>query len=308
LRGFLSTSECLFQRRVLPFIFVLSLSALPASATDAPRVQREAAVIQARNGDAKAGLAALLALLQAYPNDPRLLADTAIVANWAGNDELVLNLYGRQQTPKDDGGVVEAAARSARNLHLYDRSIELFRRAQTLDPTRWQPFLGEAMALTDRGDYTSAAILMEPLLSLHGNEKDVIQGNGYLCSREGDFSCSIAMYQYSLQHSPNDMRLRTDLALALSRAGGETYAAAFYAKNVSPIVREQEQGLNGAAAGEEVNWGELYAPTRAQQRADSEMALAHLNSVIAASNPQGAVRSHRRALRSAATIRRRSII
>lgn len=268
---------------------LLLLHTIFARASDAPRAQREAAVIEARNGDAKDGLAALQALLKEYPDDARLLADATVVANWAGNDELVLDLYARERTPRDDGGVVEAAARSARNLHRYDQSIAFYRHAQALEPARWQPFLGEAMVLTDQGDYAAAAKLMEPLLRFHENEKDVMQGQGYLCSRMANFGCSIAMYQDFLQKSPDDTRVRTDLALALSRMGGETYAAAFYAKSIAPLASETELSLNGAAAGEEVNWGEVYAPTRAQQRADSEMALAGLNVVIAASDPKGSV-------------------
>jgi biofilm PGA synthesis protein PgaA len=287
---YLHPSWRLFLYRVLASLCVILLvRTVFAITSDAPRAQREAAVIRARNGGIKEGLVTLETLLQKYPDDPRLLADATIVANWAGNDELVLDLYNRQQTPKDDGGVVEAAARSARNLHMYDKSIELYRRAQALEPARWQPFLGEAMALTDRGDYASAASLMEPLLSLHKNERDVIQGEGYLCSRQVDFGCSIAMYQYYLEKSPDDIQVRTDLALALSRLGSETYASAFYARNVVPVATETERSLNGAAAGEEVNWGENYAPTREEQRADSQMALARLNGVIAASNPKGAV-------------------
>jgi biofilm PGA synthesis protein PgaA len=279
-----------YQFRVLLLISAsLLMSGHNAGATDAPRSQREAAVIAARNGDTQAGLVALEALLLKYPDDPRLLADTTIVANWAGNDQLALDLYGRVQTPKDDAGVVEAAARSARNLHLYDESIELYRRAQTLEPERWQSRLGEAMALTDRGDYAEADRLMQPLLGSHRDERDVILGEGYLCSRLADFTCTIAMYQYYLEKSPNNMQVHTDLALALSRLGSQTYALELYAKDVAPVVPETERSLSAAAAGEEVKWGEIYASTRARQRVDSEMALAGLDAVIAASNPKEAV-------------------
>src|SRR5580700_5118517 len=85
-----------YQFRVFLLISAsLLMSGNNAGATDAPRSQREAAVIAARNGDTQAGLVALEALLLKYPDDPRLLADTTIVANWAGNDQLALDLYGR---------------------------------------------------------------------------------------------------------------------------------------------------------------------------------------------------------------------
>ena len=243
-------------------------------------------VVQARNGDATGSLAALKQLLKEYPNDAGLLADTAIVANWAGNDALVLDIYARPQTPKDDDGVVEAAARSARNLHDYERAYELFRRAQILEPTRWQPYLGEAMVLVDKGEYSDASALMQPLLRDHGKEKDVILGEAYLCSRQADFACSIAMYQHYLEQSPDDMQVRSSLTQTLSRAGAQSYASQLYAANVTPAVLDTEHVLSAAAAGEDVGWGEAYAPTRAQQRAESETALARLDRVIAAAQPK----------------------
>jgi biofilm PGA synthesis protein PgaA len=290
LRGFLGRSRSVFRLCASPFICVVLLTgAIDARAAEAPRAQREAAVIEARKGDTKTGLAALQALLQKYPDDPRLLADTTIVANWAGEDQFAVSLYAHHQTPKNDGGVVEAAARSSRNLQWYGLAIELYRRAQKLDPERWQPHLGEALVLTDQGDYASADKLMKPLLDLHGNEKDVILGEGYLCSREANFSCSIAMYQNYLVKYPDDIQVRTNMALALSRVGGQTFAEASYTKDVRPAARETDRGLSGAAGGEEVNWGAAYAPTRALQRADSEMALTRLNGVIAASSAEDPV-------------------
>jgi biofilm PGA synthesis protein PgaA len=272
-------------RFYVSFFVLFLVCVVHASGSDAPRAQREAAVVQARNGDTKNGLAALQKLLLQYPDDPRLLADTTIVANWAGNDQLVLDLYIRPLTPKDDSGVVEAAARSARNLDRYEQSVELFRRAEKLDPSRWQAQLGEAMALTDLGEYVSAARLMQPLLLAHKNEKDVILGEAYLASRQTDFVNSIAMDQYYLEQSPNNMQVRSDLALALSRVGSQTYAADIYSKDVTPAVLVTEQVLSGAAGGEQVGWGEAYAPTRAPQRADSELALERLDRVVAASVP-----------------------
>jgi biofilm PGA synthesis protein PgaA len=274
--------------RVLSLICVLHfVNVSQANASDAPRAQREAAVIQARHGGAKAGLAVLKVLLQQYPDDPRLLADATIVASWAGDDQFAMDLYARTLTPKDDAGVAEAVGHSARNLHLYNRSLELYRLAHTLEPARWQPRLGEAMALTDLGDYAAAARLMEPLVRRHKDDKDVLLGQGYLCSRLADFICSIAMYQYYLDQFPNDMDVRSDLTLALSHVGSQIIASDLYSRDIVPPVPETDLRLSGAAAGEETNWGQVYAPTRALVRADSEIALARLNGIIAASAPKG---------------------
>jgi biofilm PGA synthesis protein PgaA len=266
----------------------LPITAAHASEPDTIRARREAAVAEARNGNTSAGLSALISLLASYPDDPALLADTTIVANWAGNDQLVLELYLRPLTPKDDNGVVEAVARSARNLHDYDRSVELFRRAEDLDPARWQPQLGEAMALTDKGDYETASRLMQKLLPLHKDEPDVLLGQAYLCRRQDDLTCPIQMDQLYLDRFPGNMEVRTELARSLSQVGSNSLASSYYASSVTPIAPATENELTGAAGGEETGWAEFYAPTRAQQIAEGHAALAALDSVVKSSDPAGA--------------------
>ena len=264
---------------VLVALGLLSEGIVRAGTSVAPLAEREAAVTQARAGDAKGGLTLLQSLLQRYPDDSRVLADTTIVAGWAGEDSLVLQLYARAQ--KDDAEVTEAAAHAARNLGRYDLSIQLYRHSEALAPERWQSRLGEAMVLADKGDYNPASALMQPLLRDHSDEKDVILGQAYLCSRQGDFACALAMYEHRLNQQPDEVETRCHLAQTLSRMGGATYALQL----CSHPDATEENSLTATAGAEEVRWGEGYAPTRGQQQAESEQALERLDSVIAASTP-----------------------
>lgn len=59
-------------------------------------------MVQARAGHAKTSLATLQRLLQQYPDDPLLLADAVVVANWAGADAVALDLYSNPATPKNN--------------------------------------------------------------------------------------------------------------------------------------------------------------------------------------------------------------
>jgi biofilm PGA synthesis protein PgaA len=255
--------------------------ALPVDAADASSGEREAAVTLARGGDAQGGLLLLRSLLLQHPEDPRLLADTTIVAGWAGQDSLVLELYARTQTPKDECDVTEAAAHAARDLKQYDFSLQLYRQSADLDPNRWQPRLGEAMVLAEKSDFNEATALMEPLLRDHGGEREVVSGQAYVCNRQGDYACAIAMYQLRLAQSADDLETRCQLAQALSMLGGATYALQL----CTHPHADMDERLNAAAAAEQVRWGEGYAPTRKQHEAESEQSLARLDRVIAASAP-----------------------
>jgi biofilm PGA synthesis protein PgaA len=256
-------------------------NALRADTADASSGEREAAVTLARGGDAQGGLLLLRSLLLQHPEDPRLLADTTIVAGWAGEDSLVLELYARTRTPKGDCAVSEAAAHAARDLKQYDFSLQLYRHSSDLDSSRWQPRLGEALVLADKSDFNRATVLMEPLLRDHGTEREVVFGQAYLCNRQGDYACAIAMYQRRLAQASDDTETRCQLAQTLSMLGGATYALQICSH---PNAGTDER-LNAAAAAEQVRWGEGYAPTRKQHETESEQALARLDRTIVSSTP-----------------------
>jgi biofilm PGA synthesis protein PgaA len=265
-------------------VLLLSLSgaASLAAPVDAPNALRESAVMQARAGDPKGALRILQQLVGSYPDDSRLLADATIVANWAGDDRYTLGLYAREQTPKSDSAVVEAAARSARNLHQYDLALQLFRRAEVLSPQSWQAQLGCAMVLTDQGQYRAAAAMIKPLLLTEGDEPDVERGEAYLCLKQEDFTCSVAMYQRLLKQRPQDRKqIQCQMAHSLSEAGANSLAQS--------ICDGSEQGdklsLEAAAGAERVRWAESIDHNWQRRKTDGDQALMTLNEVIAASHP-----------------------
>lgn len=274
------------QYCLLLFLFLLPSASSQATAAPAPAAARESAVMQARSGDAKGALAKLKELVKSYPDDPRLLADATIVANWAGDDPYALDIYAKAQTPKNDAGVVEAAARSARNLHHYAVALDLFRDAANLARDRWQPRLGYAMVLTDEGHYDEAAEWMKPLVLTQGSEPDVERGEAYLCARQRDFACAIRMYQQLIQQIPGDRdRLQCQLAQQISELGGNTLA-----RGMCDSARGTEKlQLVADQAAERVRWSDSVDHDWQARNADAEEALTLLDGVIAASHPSDLV-------------------
>ncbi len=274
-------------RLALMAFLLLSMAIVSAAqTTSAPAQTREAAVIQARSGDPQGALVILKDLVAKFPDDPRLLADATIVANWAGEDAYALDLYSRADTPKNDAGVVEAAARSARNQHMYSLAIDLFARAERLTPDRWQPRLGRAMVLVDEGNDKDAAALIKPLFEKHGSEPDVMRGQAYLCERQQNFACSIAMYQKLAATSPGkSAELHCQIAQALSQLGGSTRAQELCE---TPDNAEKLR-LLAATGAERVRWSDWDDNDWLQQKADGERALTVLDEVISSSKPGDAI-------------------
>jgi biofilm PGA synthesis protein PgaA len=271
---------------ILALIAFLTEPAYAADTAYAPVRARESAVIQARSGDPKGALVALKGLIGKFPYDPRLLADAIIIANWAGEDAYALDLYSRDETPKDYDGVVEAAARSARNRRMYGLALDLYARAERLAANRWQPRLGHAMVLLDQEHYNDAAALIKPLLDKYGSEPDVIRGQAYLCERQRDFACAMKMYQKLAATSPaKSADLQCQLAQALSQLGGNTQAQAIC---VPPNAADRLR-LLAATGAEHVRWSDSSDDDWLQQKVEGEHALMMLEEVISSSKQGDAV-------------------
>jgi biofilm PGA synthesis protein PgaA len=271
---------------IMAFLPLSTALAYAAETASAPGRARESAVIQARSGDPKGALVVLKDLIARFPDDPRLLADATIVANWAGEDAYALDLYSRAETPKNDAGVVEAAARSARNQHIYSLAINLFAQAEHLAPDRWQPRLGRAMVLLDQGNDNDAAALIKPLFEKHGSEPDVVRGQAYLCERQQNFACSIAMYQKLAATSPGkSAELHCQVAQALSQLGGNTLAQ----EMCKPPDGTDRLRLLAAAGAERVRWSDWNDNDWLKQKDDGEHALTILEEVISSSKSSDAI-------------------
>ncbi len=280
-----SGNEGLPSRRIAILLLTMAIT-LPAARSQKQSVlnldsAREAAVAQARKGDPKGALTVLRGLLTQNANNGRLLADTAIIASWAGEDSYVLYLYNAASMPRDDFDVAAAAARAARNLHQYDRALELYRRAEKVHPDHWQARLGEAMVLTDKEDFKQAALLMQPLLSDHPRDIEVESGEAYLCAREGDLACVVEMEQRRSAQMPHmTAEVQDQLAQALTSLGANTLARTTYAGTDPQLTLRLVANLGA----ERVRWAEADR-TWTKRKVDAADALSVLDQVIAATKP-----------------------
>lgn len=284
-RPFASTLPAFLYPLAVTVLLAWSAAA-GAEPVSAPASLRQSAVEQARSGDPKGALRALKSLVQRYPDDPHLLADTTIVANWAGDDSYALDLYGRPQTPKNNLGATEAAARAARNLHQYAVALSLFRRAEDLAPGDWHPQLGYAMVLTDQGNLSAAAELIKPLVEKMGSEPEVERGEAYLCSRQQHYACATRIYEQLLAQSAQDKKgIRCEMAQSISRLGANTLAQGM----CEPADPDEKLSLMAAAGAERVRWSESIDHDWQRRKSDAEEALSMLNGVIAAASPKDAL-------------------
>jgi biofilm PGA synthesis protein PgaA len=273
------------RRTMLPMLLIgFGLAAGVCAAQSSEMLissEREAAVAQARAGDAQGALTILRRLLDQDPENRRLLADATIIAGWAGDDSYALELYKRPSTPRNDIDVVSAAAHSARNLHQYDEALDLYRQAAVLRPDRWQALLGQAMVLTDKGDTKQARALLSPILKDHADDLEVEAGEAYLCMREGDYTCVIRVDQRRSAQMPQaSAGVQNEMALALARVGANGLAV----ENWHGADPQEGLRLKADLGAERVRWAEADR-TWAERKMDASEAVALLEPVIAGTKP-----------------------
>lgn len=250
--------------------FSVSLLARHSSGADDIEAQRSAVAQQARK-DPAAGLVALQALLKDHPENMPLVADTILVANWAGEDRLALHLYARHPSLQSNADAVEAAARSARNIEDRTRAVTLFRTAGKLSPKRWQPRLGLALTLAEDGQNDEAESLLEALLLEQSHNTEVLAGCAYGFRLTDKSLRAMAAYEGWLEQTPKNEGVQNGLALMLSRMRGNFRASQLPVTD--PLTRiEIAVGL----VAERIRWGQSYAPTRVLQKEETLAAMADI--------------------------------
>lgn len=130
---------------------VLACSILQAQAS----TEYDSLVLEARSGNQ----APLLNWLAEHENQLSInqTADWLQVANWAGDDRLVVDVWQRlpdRQAIPERG--VFAVARSYRNLKLWPESLELWQRILRRDPGQQEARAGWIMTLSDAADHAKA--------------------------------------------------------------------------------------------------------------------------------------------------------
>jgi tetratricopeptide (TPR) repeat protein len=162
-----------------------------------PGAEHLQAVALARQGDIDRALSILSRLHQATPDDLRLTWDYIVVSRWASRDTIVMELFRSLNRDLAPDYVIEAAAKSARNLGRFEDTAELYRygqfglvrtmlatgkaddavelgcRAELDHPKDVEVLLAHAAALQVQGRYAEERDIYDRVLELDPERADV---------------------------------------------------------------------------------------------------------------------------------------
>ena len=216
--------EFIVSMRAILGILLLTGIALPGvsessqgTAGTAPTRHTEAIAL-ARDGDTTQALTILGELRRLQPDNEQLLFDETVILGWADRHaEVVANAAGIDPAIAP-AYVVEAVAKSLRDLRDYEGAAMWYRAQLEQNPQNTDARAGLAMTYADAGQFATArsVLLAETELADEAQAKLKMQlVEAYILEREGRLMDALAAYQRVLDANPADSEALRSKALLL---------------------------------------------------------------------------------------------
>ncbi len=293
----------LWLMAVLLCLQVSDLQAKEASAAEpapADRLQaaREEAVLLARAGELDAALLRLRNLLQAYPDDPPLIADALTVLDWAGSSAEAAQLAERLVVPEVPDWAWLPWARALRDLGRYDDALQVLAQARNqwpaAAPERLEEPVLRALILADAGQHAQAIATIERARATPGvAEVPAALAAAYVYRRAGDPGRSLQASQWVLNRHPDQPEAWQHQVFALLELGAARRALELGEARPDLFSASDMARLQLARAAQQLGWareadgqpGIAHAEVRAVAIAAAE-ALAELRQTMPDTAPE----------------------
>jgi biofilm PGA synthesis protein PgaA len=182
-----------------------------------PEQFRSLAVERARSGDHDSGVKMLQRLLEQYPDDTNTLHDLLIILGWAELDQEALTLSLQLDPAATPVSVVEAVAKSARNVRAYDESVRWYQAAVARFPDRTESGIGLALAYSDWQKPVEAMASLAAIPETDANRERIIMTRAYIYRSDGELVREIDTYDDILEFEPQNVAALRGKILAMQR-------------------------------------------------------------------------------------------
>ncbi len=159
-----------------------------------------------------------------YPQNITYLSDYIQILSTAGKDKAVLNLVAAVPKNKVRAYVLEAIARSAKNLKEYQQSQLFYQTVIKRFPERIAAYLGLALVFVEQGKTQAALNTLTPQLARYPNQSEILFTLGYIHERASQFFKALAYYEKVLALKPNHRYALKRRILVTSKLGAPSLA------------------------------------------------------------------------------------
>ena len=239
------------------------------------------ALMQARAGQHEDALGILASLVKRHPGEAPYLYDYVTVLGWAERDAEALSHLDAIDLETAPVYVLEALAKSARNLKRFPLSIRIYRAAAHRFPERIQSALGLAMSLADQGNGEEAAAVAGRMLQRHPGRSDILNTLAYVQLQQKNYFQALATYERVLASDPENRTAMRGRILITARLGAPHLAADMAARTPGMLTAEELDAIQRDRTAMAIRWGRLPDREDAPASRDSERAIASLRARLA---------------------------
>lgn len=234
---------------------VLGLVIATAAWAQSPSSAQQQAVELARQGDYVRSLALFDELYRGEPENLAVTYDYLVALSWAGNDDQVATLFEHVSPEQAPRYVLEAAAKSLRNLKSFDRAEAVYRTGIKRFGSYPDLRLGLLYTLVDGGKHEAAYQLSQTLEALYPGHVEALFAIAYAAEGRRDFVAALQHYQRILQWQPGLERAQRLEILTLLAIGEPFLAEELATRQPGLLNADELHRLKAAQAALTVRWG-----------------------------------------------------
>jgi len=250
------------------------------------RLDRAAAL--ARSSQFEEALPLLEALAEESDYAEAVVHDLTAALSWAGEDRRATALAPRISPDRAPLYVLEALAKSFRNIREFEQARRLYLQILDRAPNRIDAHAGLALVDVD------LSCLDEAIAHLHGVEPidpmnpSLVSALAFCYSRKGDLFQEMVYWRRLTEIEPENQAAARALALAVSDLGAPHLAMDILdRRNGADMPEHGLEKIEGDRAARWINWGEMTQPSARQRFDETDIALELLAENLARTEPQG---------------------
>jgi len=230
----------------------------PISADMAAQMQREA-VEMARSGEYQPAIDIFERLLRSDYGNSRVSNDLLIILGWAERDLEALQLAEGLDLTSAPIGVLEALAKSARNVREFEQSVHWYEQAISVSPNRLDSHLGLALAFADMGKPKQALRVLQSIPNGDNHSARISMASAYVHRSNADYAPEIASYDEILAHDPDHRDALRGKILAMQKLLLPEQALAIASAHPEILTRDEIGHLRTDWAAVKVRWANQTA-------------------------------------------------
>ncbi len=205
------------HRSLLPICLFACLATETAYGQTTTDAQREALVIQARNGALETSITGMQTLFEQTQNRRVREALIALLVRASRYQQALAVCPGCEADDYSDSELATLSG-AARSAGEYPRALSLFQTLTYRNPTNAEGWLGQALIHTDMGAYTLADIALQQYSQVAGSTTAGLEARGYLAASTSNAMQELQARQALVDRNPdntNELQALYRLAVGL---------------------------------------------------------------------------------------------